>query len=149
MADGKADLVLHEGLVFGRPGLNGFVGEFLILLGTFFKLRVAAVLAVLGVVLGALYMLWAYERVSFGAITREANRGLADLSPRELLVMVPMLVLVVVMGLYPGPFLRRMEPSVEVLLGRVRAARLELAQPVVKPQLSLAAQAPLRGKQVR
>lgn len=133
----------------GLPGLNGFVGEFLILLGTFFKLRVAAVLAVLGVVLGALYMLWAYERVSFGAITREANRGLADLSPRELLVMVPMLVLVVVMGLYPGPFLRRMEPSVEALLGRVRAARLELAQPVVKPQLSLAAQAPLRGKQVR
>jgi hypothetical protein len=71
----------------GLPGLNGFVGEFLIMLGGFLRLRLATVFAVIGVILGALYMLWTYERVMFGPITKAINEKIADLTPRELEVL--------------------------------------------------------------
>jgi NADH-quinone oxidoreductase subunit M len=113
----------------GLPGLNGFVGEFLILLGTYLSTWQAAVFAVSGVVLGALYMLWAYERVMFGPITKAINESLPDLSLREVAVMAPLLVLMFLMGFYPKPLLSRMEPSVMVLLARTHApvARLDAA----------------------
>jgi NADH-quinone oxidoreductase subunit M len=110
----------------GLPGLNGFVGEFLIVLGAFLSFKLAACIAVLGVILSALYMLYAFERVMWGPITRTVNRGLADLSGREIAVMVPVIVLILLMGLYPRPLLVRMEPSVGALLDRVHVAQARL-----------------------
>ncbi len=103
----------------GLPGLNGFVGEFLILLGAFEVNILTAVLAVSGVVLGAVYMLWMFKRVMFGPLDKAANRELTDLSRRELVVLVPVCVMIVVMGVYPQPFLKRMEPTVEAFIARV------------------------------
>ncbi len=106
----------------GLPGLNGFVGEFLILLGAFKAAPVFAILATFGVVLGAVYMLWMVQRVFFGPVTHEENRGLGDLLPREWLLLLPLAALMLWIGLYPKPFLARIEPSVEALLVQVRPA---------------------------
>jgi NADH-quinone oxidoreductase subunit M len=106
----------------GLPGLNGFVGEFLILLGSYLSLKIATCFAVAGIVLGALYMMWAYERVMWGPITKAVNETLADLNAREIAVLVPLMGLMLLMGIYPQPLLSRMEPSVAELLGRVHAA---------------------------
>ncbi len=89
----------------GLPGLNGFVGEFLILLGTFMSNWIAVAFAVTGVVLGALYMLWTYERVMFGPITKAVNETIGDLTGREIAVMVPLIALMLLMGLYPKPLI--------------------------------------------
>ncbi|HKV54967.1 MAG TPA: NADH-quinone oxidoreductase subunit M [Candidatus Binataceae bacterium] len=110
----------------GLPGLNGFVGEFLILLGTFLSVKIAVYFAVTGLILGALYMLWAYERVMWGPLTNSLNQTIADLGPREIAVMVPLVVLMLFMGFYPRPLLTRMEPSVEAILNRVHSAQAEL-----------------------
>jgi len=101
----------------GLPGLNGFVGEFLILLGTYLTHPVAAVVGASGVVLAAAYMLWMYRRVMFGPIENAENRSLIDLGLREKLVLVLMVIPIVWIGLYPETFLRRIEPSVVQLLG--------------------------------
>ncbi len=113
----------------GLPGLNGFIGEFLIMLGAYLKLRLAVVFAVFGVILGALYMLYAYERVMFGPITKAVNETLTDLSWREIGVMVPLIALMLFMGLYPRPLLNRMEPSVTAMLTRVQSAQVRLETP--------------------
>jgi NADH-quinone oxidoreductase subunit M len=110
----------------GLPGLNGFVGEFLILVGTYLSKSLAAAIAVAGLILGALYMLYAYERVMFGPITKAVNETIHDLGAREIAVMAPLIVLMLFMGLYPRPLLSRMEPSVNVLLGRVRVAQARI-----------------------
>ncbi len=110
----------------GLPGLNGFVGEFLIMLGAFLKFPLAVVFAVTGVILGALYMLWTYERVMFGPITRAVNETVNDLGAREIAVMTPVLALMLLMGLYPKPLLSRMEPSVGAILSRVHEAEARL-----------------------
>jgi NADH-quinone oxidoreductase subunit M len=119
----------------GLPGLNGFVGEFLCLLGAFQRLGWVTAVAVSGVVFGAAYLLWMYQRVVFGPVTHEENRTLRDLSPREVLVFAPILVLAFVMGIYPKPFLSRMEPSVRSIVKRVTTAAnvqtVERARPVV------------------
>jgi NADH-quinone oxidoreductase subunit M len=108
----------------GLPGLNGFVGEFLILLGGFrFDVALGAV-AASGVVLGAAYMLWMYQRVMFGQITIEKNRTLTDMSARELGVIVPLIALAVLMGVYPKPFFDVMRNSVSATLARIPAATL-------------------------
>jgi len=96
----------------GLPGLNGFVGEFLVLLGTFEDHPVLAVIATSGVILAAYYMLRMYGRVMFGEAEGE-NREVADLDRRELLVLVPILVLIVIIGVYPKPFLDRTAPSAD------------------------------------
>jgi hypothetical protein len=103
----------------GLPGLNGFVGEFLILVGTFRVNLLYAVLATSGVILAAVYMLWMFQRVMFGAVTREENRRLADLTPREIACLVPVVLLIVWIGIYPRPFLVPMEASVKQLLAQV------------------------------
>jgi len=123
----------------GLPGLNGFVGEFLILLGTFFKSQRAAEVAVFGVVLSALYMMWAYERVMWGPITKTVNQTLKDLSGREIAVMLPLIALILLMGLYPRPLLTRMEPSINVLLNRVQAAQARLDSAHARTIAALAA----------
>jgi NADH-quinone oxidoreductase subunit M len=87
------------------PLLNGFIGEFMILQAAFLANRLWAYWAVWGVVLGAAYLLWLYQRVFWGKVTNEENRHLADLSARELATLVPLAVLCFWIGLYPKPFL--------------------------------------------
>jgi NADH-quinone oxidoreductase subunit M len=108
----------------GLPGLNGFVGEFLILLGAFGRDWRWAALAVPGVVLGAVYLTWMVQRVIFGPVRHEENRTLKDLSPREIAVFVPILVLVFFMGIYPRPLLSRIEPSVTAVVKRIVARQV-------------------------
>ena len=103
----------------GLPGLNGFVGEFLILLGAFKADARMAAIATSGVVLGAVYMLWMFQRVMFGPLTNPANEKLLDLSRLERAVLVPILIMIVMMGVYPQPFLSRMEPAVTAYLARL------------------------------
>ena len=105
----------------GLPGLNGFVGEFLILLGSFNAAPRWTVLATTGVILGAVYMLWMFRRVVFGPLTHAENLQLKDLNGRELLILAPIVLLIVFMGVYPQPFLSRIEPAVEQTLKRVFA----------------------------
>jgi NADH-quinone oxidoreductase subunit M len=104
------------------PGLNGFVGEFPILLGTFGVNRVAAVLAAFGAVLAALYLLWAYQRMFHGPLERDDDRSTPDLTRREIAVMTPLVVLIVVIGLVPGPLFDLVGPSVDRVLAEVALA---------------------------
>jgi NADH-quinone oxidoreductase subunit M len=99
----------------GVPGLNGFAGEFIILIGTFISRPVFAIVAASGVILAALYLLWAYQR-SFHGEPDAASEGMADLTLKERLVMAPLLFLIVLFGVYPKPFIDRIEPSVKELL---------------------------------
>jgi NADH-quinone oxidoreductase subunit M len=96
----------------GLPGLNGFVGEFLILLGTFAVNKVYAVVAVTAVVLAAIYLLWAYQRAMHGSLSDEEHAGLPDLSGREYAILVPIMAAILAIGVFPNPLLRRIEPSV-------------------------------------
>jgi len=100
----------------GLPLLNGFVGEFLILLGAFKWDYRYSVLGTTGIILGAVYMLWAYQRVMFGPLDKPENQALKDLSVREIFVLMPIAVMIFVMGIYPKPFLERIEPSVDNLI---------------------------------
>jgi NADH-quinone oxidoreductase subunit M len=126
----------------GLPGTNGFVGEFLILAGAFnSRLQGAtwpwfATIGALGVILGAVYMLWMYQRVFFGPVKREENHAIADLSLREWLVLAPLILLIGVMGIYPQPFLDRIEPSVNRLIERMEPGHGTL---VGSPPISLSA----------
>jgi NADH-quinone oxidoreductase subunit M len=109
------------------PGLNGFVGEFLALLGTYRWNPTLAVIAASGVILSAVYMLWMFQRVNYGPVTNPKNESLPDLTPREWAALGPTLVLVVVMGVLPNIFLRPMEPAVQRLVERIHAQRPALA----------------------
>ncbi len=100
----------------GLPGTNGFVGEFLILLGAFQSNVTYGVLAATGVVLGAAYMLWMFQRVMFGKVTNPKNENLKDLSPREITVLVPMVIMIFLMGIYPKIFFSKMDVTVEKFL---------------------------------
>jgi NADH-quinone oxidoreductase subunit M len=97
----------------GLPALSGFIGEFLVLFGTFEVSPARAAIAATGVVLGAVYMLWMVRRVFFGPITSDANRNLPDVSLRELAVILPLLAGMVYLGVRPAPLLDRMRPAVE------------------------------------
>ncbi|HEX7078682.1 MAG TPA: NADH-quinone oxidoreductase subunit M [Candidatus Eisenbacteria bacterium] len=103
----------------GLPGLNGFIGEFLILLGAFRMNPVIASIAATGVILAAIYLLWMYQRVMFGPVTNEKNRGMKDLSPREFWTLAPVIAIIVWIGVYPNPFLRKLDVSVSELIDRV------------------------------
>ncbi len=98
------------------PGTNGFVGEFMILVGSFRSLPAYAVFATSGAILGALYMLWMYQRVMFQPLDKEENKVLKDLNWREIITLLPLAVLVFVMGFFPGYFLRKMDASCEHFL---------------------------------
>ncbi len=104
----------------GLPGLNGFVGEFLVLLGAFRANPRLAAFAATGVILSATYMLWMFQRVNYGPVTNEANRHLPDLEPREWAALVPIIAMTVVMGVLPNVFLRPIGPSVDRVLGQVQ-----------------------------
>jgi NADH-quinone oxidoreductase subunit M len=103
----------------GVPGLNGFVGEFLTLTGSFVTRRWWAVVGATGVILAAIYLLWAYQRAFHGE-PNEDDIATPDLSWREGLVLAPLLAGIVFLGLYPRPVLERMEPSVDRLLQHVQ-----------------------------
>jgi NADH-quinone oxidoreductase subunit M len=102
----------------GLPGLNGFVGEFLVLVGSFLTRRWWAVVAAAGVILAALYLLWAYQRVFHGE-TDDDNRSFPEMTWREGAVLAPLLALIVFLGVYPKPVLERMEPAVNRLITHV------------------------------
>jgi len=105
----------------GLPGTNGFVGEFLVLLGAFRTYPVAAVIATTGVIVAAAYLLWALQRVLFNPLDKHENEKLTDLTARELAVLVPLLACIIWIGVYPKPFLRRMEPAARQLIEQVRS----------------------------
>ncbi len=96
----------------GLPGLNGFVGEFLILLGTFDANRAMAVVGSLGIILSAIYLLWAYQRAMHGELRPELS-DTPDVSPREYAFLVPVVAAIVAIGVFPKPMLERIEPSAE------------------------------------
>jgi NADH-quinone oxidoreductase subunit M len=101
------------------PGMNGFVGEFLILLGGFLWNPTFAAFAATGMILSAVYMLWMFQRVNYGELTNSKNRALPDLTPREWALMVPTIAVAILMGVFPGIFLRPMEPAVRRTIERV------------------------------
>jgi len=103
----------------GLPGLNGFVGEFLILQGTFLKSHIYAVFAASAVILAAVYMLWMYQRVFMGKLNNEANKQLLDLTPREILTVLPLILMAIWMGVFPGTFLRKMDASMQKVVDRI------------------------------
>jgi len=108
----------------GLPGTNGFVGEFLVLLGAFRANPLWAIIAATGVILSAVYMLWMFQRVFFGPVTRPENEKVTDLTWRERLVFAPLILLIIWMGIYPQPILDRAQPSLDrtVALCKARSA---------------------------
>jgi NADH-quinone oxidoreductase subunit M len=109
----------------GLPGLNGFIGEFLILMGTFPVSWLWTAIAATGIVLGAGYMLWLYQRVMFGPLTNPANESLKDLTVREFATFLPLLVLVFWIGVFPKPFLDVLDKPVERIVRIVNPAHFE------------------------
>ncbi|MDJ0790683.1 MAG: NADH-quinone oxidoreductase subunit M [Acidimicrobiia bacterium] len=105
----------------GLPGLSGFIGEFTVLVGSYLTLPVLAIIAGFGVILAAIYLLWAYERVFTGPVGNDKLETLKDIGVREVLILVPLVVLILVTGVYPKPILERIEPSVEAILMRIEA----------------------------
>ncbi len=103
----------------GMPGLNGFIGEFLILVGAFEYNKIYAGVAVIGIILGAAYMLWLFQRVMFGPLDKAENKILQDLNAREIAYMVPLVVFMFWIGLYPKPFIQIMEPAVINIVQKV------------------------------
>ena len=110
----------------GLPGTSGFIGEFLALIGTFETHALTAIVAATGVVFAAYYMLPMVQRILFNKLDRPENRTFRDLSRREILVLGPLVALMIWIGVHPAPLLRRMEPSVQMLLERVEEARTDL-----------------------
>ncbi len=104
----------------GLPGLNGFVGEFLVLVGSFRIHPVATGIAATGVIFAAAYLLWALQRIFLNRLDHPENQGLRDLVPRELLVMIPLLAGILWMGIYPAPVLHKIEPALNQYLVHVR-----------------------------
>ncbi|MGH9091168.1 MAG: complex I subunit 4 family protein, partial [Acidimicrobiales bacterium] len=127
----------------GLPGLNGFVSEFLVLSGTFLSHRWWAIVATVGVVLAAIYLLWAYQQVFHGKV-RPVDAATRDLSWSERLVIAPLIVLIVLLGLYPTPVLNRITPSVDRLVARVEVAT-HTGQPAVARGGAAGAEAAAHG----
>jgi len=120
----------------GLPALNGFIGELLILQGVFVASKLWAAFAASGVVLGAAYMLYLYQRTMFGKIENPKNETLLDLSHREFVTFAPLIVLAVWIGLYPSPFLRRLETSVNHVVVRVNPQYAQVCGGAVTPAMA-------------
>ena len=131
----------------GLPGTNGFVGEFLVLLGAFeSNLRWYAIIATSGVILSAVYMLWMFQRVMFGELNNPKNQVLKDLNAREVAIMLPLLFLIFFMGVYPRPFIDSMAPSIERMIqqskGRQAVAAVIPAEAMELPAGHVAVEMP-------
>ena len=124
----------------GLPGTNGFVGEFLALIGAFqSELRIYAIIASSGVIFAAVYMLWMFQRVMFGELKNPENQKLKDLDAREITLMVPLLVFVFWIGIYPNTFFEKMNPSLEKLIQQVKSKQqVAMVQPAVIPAAPMA-----------
>ena len=130
----------------GLPGLNGFVGEFLILLGAFAWNPTLAAFAATGVILSATYMLWMFQRVNYGEVS-EKNKSLPDLKPREWAILVPVIAMSVLMGVLPNIFLKPMAPSIEKLLAQVRrGAQIRVQAEPMAPSSTLVHAAPVSAE---
>jgi NADH-quinone oxidoreductase subunit M len=112
----------------GLPGTNGFIGEILILIGVFKANTLAAVLAATGIILSAVYMLWMYQRVIFGKITHSENESLNDLNPRELITLVPIILLIFWIGIYPKPFLRLTAAGTSHLVATIQKKHAQMEE---------------------
>ena len=106
----------------GLPGTSGFIGEFLTLVGAFKVNSWVAFLATTGVILSAAYALWLYRRVVFGALEKESLKLITDMSPREVAVFAPLILLTVLFGFFPGPLIDVTEVSVRNLIDNYQAA---------------------------
>ncbi|NLH50029.1 MAG: NADH-quinone oxidoreductase subunit M [Myxococcales bacterium] len=126
----------------GLPGTNGFIGEFLILLGAFEHWRPLAVVATTGVILGAAYMLWLVQRVFFSPVKHEANQGLADLTFREWAYLLPILVFIFWIGVYPKTFLEKMQPSIDQWLTMTKPAAPARTAPAAPASAAVPAPGP-------
>jgi len=111
----------------GLPGLSGFVGEFLVLLGAFKANTWVAFLAATSLILGAAYALWLYRKIVFGELTKDSLKGILDMNGREIAIFLPLVLLTIWMGVYPNSFLDPMAPAVDKLIGDYQAA-LKLAR---------------------
>jgi len=111
----------------GLPGLNGFIGEFMILMGVFPVNWIWSAVAATGIILGAGYMLWLYQRVMFGKLDNPENNSLSDLSAREFATFAPLIVMAFWIGIYPKPFLNVIDKPVEAIVKTVSAAQLNQA----------------------
>ena len=107
----------------GVPGTNGFVGEFLVLVGAFRTQPVFTFFATTAVIISAAYLLWAIQRILFNPLDKVENEHIPDLNRRELLVMAPLVACIIWLGVYPAPVLRRMETSVTRFVSSVNARR--------------------------
>src|SRR5215471_4465871 len=116
----------------GLPGLSGFVGELLVLVGTFKANTWVAFLAATSLILGAAYALWLYRKVIFGELTKDSLKAILDMNPREIAVFLPLVLLTLWMGIYPNSFLDPMGPSIDKLIGDYNAA-LKLARTAALP----------------
>jgi NADH-quinone oxidoreductase subunit M len=121
----------------GLPGLNGFVGEFLILVGAFQVNGWLAAAATTGIIFAAVYLLWMYQRVAFGEVRHEANRHLRDLTPREWALLAPVIVLIVWIGVYPTTFTGKTEATVQALIAQVEG-KAAVARSMSRPAPALA-----------
>jgi NADH-quinone oxidoreductase subunit M len=121
----------------GLPMLNGFVGEFLIILGAFHARAVFAALAAVGVILAAVYLLWMYQRVFLGEVTNEKNRRIADCDRREKVMLTAVVAVMLLMGIYPQPFLRQMDSSISQVLARVNPGALSVRKPLPLMKIAL------------
>jgi NADH-quinone oxidoreductase subunit M len=97
----------------GLPGTNGFIGEFLVLVGSFKTVPIYTLIATTAVIFAAAYLLWAIQRILFNRLDKPENEHIADLNRREVLTMVPLVAAIVWLGVYPAPVLRRMQVSAE------------------------------------
>jgi NADH-quinone oxidoreductase subunit M len=134
----------------GLPGLNGFIGEFLILLGAFRAWpdaglwgKIVSAVSATGVILAAIYLLWMYQRVMFGPITNEKNRGLPDITKREFWTLAPVILFILWIGVYPDTFLRKLDVSVAELLARAQAHTISMREsPLLTPAATASVTAP-------
>ena len=125
----------------GLPALNGFIGEVLILQGTFVANRMWAAVAATGIVLGAAYMLWLYQRTMFGKVENPKNVNLPDLNLREIVVFAPLVLLAFWIGLFPMPVLNRLAPAVNTVVARVNPVYAPHASKALSPAPAKAAAA--------
>ena len=112
----------------GLPGTNGFVGEFLVLIGSFKTYPALAVIATIGVIFAAAYLLWALQRILFNQLDKAENTHIPDLNRRELALLVPLIAAIIWLGVYPAPVLRRMEASAQLLVNRVSGTSGEVGR---------------------
>ena len=115
----------------GLPGLNGFVGEFLILLGSFYSSNLGtnlySIISTTAVILAAVYLLWMFQRVMLGPVEKEENKNLKDLSAREILSFVPILIFIVWIGVYPNTFLSKSESSVKKIIENFKQSKEKMS----------------------